>query len=213
PSRRATSSITRRVVRTSAPKPPSASDRATLNRPALAMSRTRSRGICRAASISAARSRMRGASARATSSGVPAVRAASVIMPGSAERALGLELHEALHAGAEGRPAAGHGGGLDRLQQLALGGAVLDGPAHVGDDAVLAPAKRQDPDDDHLAMLDRELLAVADRERAHRRAGGGVLRVFARQPVCPRIAVGAAALRWGLLRRALCAHRFLLSNV
>ena len=33
---------------------------------------------------------MRGASARATSSGVPAVRAASVIMPGSAERALAL---------------------------------------------------------------------------------------------------------------------------
>src|SRR2546427_5288282 len=196
PSARATSSITRRVVRMSAPRPPSASEIATLNSFALAISSTRSRGSCRAASISSARSRMRGASARATSSGLVAARAESVIMrSGSAplERALDLELHDAFHAGAEGRPAARPRRRLDRLQQLPLRGAVLDGRAHVGDDAVLSPAKRQDPDDDHLAVLDRELLAFADRQRAHRLPRGGVLRVFARQPVRPRISVRARA--------------------
>src|SRR3989441_8385366 len=171
PSARATSSITRRVVRMSAPRPPSASEIATLNSLALAMSSTGSRGSCRAASISSARSRMRGASARAMSSGLVAARAESVIMPSASaplEGALGLELHESFHAGAEGRPAARDGRRLDGLQQLTLGGAVLDGAAHVGDHTVLAPAEREDPDDDHLAVLDRELLAFADRQRAHR---------------------------------------------
>src|SRR6185295_14299336 len=105
------------------------------------------------------------------------------------------------------RPTSAHPrdrGGLHRLQQLPLGGAVLHGPAHVGDHAVLASAERQDADDDHLAMLDRELLAFADRQGAHRGAGRRVLRVLARQPLRPGITVGTAGLR--------LAHRGLLTR-
>src|SRR2546422_7696592 len=80
PSARATSSITCSVVTMSAPRPPSASGSATLNNRALAMSMTRSAGSCRAASISAARFRILGASPRATSSGVAAAGTVSVIM-------------------------------------------------------------------------------------------------------------------------------------
>src|SRR4030081_158383 len=109
------------------------------------------------------------------------------------ERALGLELHEPFYAGAQGRAAARDGRRLDRLQQLPLGGAVLDGAAHVRDDAVLAPAKRQDADDDHLAVLDGQLLAVTDGQRARLLSRGGVLGVLARQPLRPRISVRALA--------------------
>ena len=72
-----------------------------------------------------------------------------------AEDAGAVELHQGLGAGAEAGAAAGDGGGLDGLQQLALGGAVVDGPAHVGDHAVLATAEGEDPDDHHLAVLHR----------------------------------------------------------
>src|SRR5438093_5482401 len=80
PSARATSSITCSVVTMSAPRPPSASGSATLNNRALAMSMTRSAGSFRAASISAARFRILGASPRATSNGVVAADTVSVIM-------------------------------------------------------------------------------------------------------------------------------------
>src|SRR5215471_7492720 len=80
PSARAISSITWSVVRMSAPSPPSASGSATRNRRALAMSMTRSGGSWRAASISAARFRIRGASDRAISSGVATAGTGSVIM-------------------------------------------------------------------------------------------------------------------------------------
>src|SRR5262245_42481273 len=80
PSARAISSITWSVVRMSAPSPPSASGSATRNRRAFAMSMTRSEGSWRAASISAARFRIRGASDRAVSSGGVAAGTGSVIM-------------------------------------------------------------------------------------------------------------------------------------
>src|SRR5713101_5199368 len=80
PSARATSSITCSVVTMSAPSPPSASGSVTLNTRALAMSMTRSAGSFRAASISAARFRILGASPRATSNGVVAAGTVSVIM-------------------------------------------------------------------------------------------------------------------------------------
>src|SRR5262245_50054729 len=88
--------------------------------------------------------------------------------PPLAEGALPVELHERLRARAEARPPAGHGGGLDGLEQLALGRAVLDGPAHVGDHALVPPAIAQDADDHHLPILDRQLLALADRQIAER---------------------------------------------
>src|SRR5262249_31801568 len=69
-----------RVVRMSAPSPPSASGSATRNSRAPAISRTRSGGSWRAASISAARFRIRGASDRAISSGVATAGTGSVIM-------------------------------------------------------------------------------------------------------------------------------------
>src|SRR6266516_1043621 len=84
------------------------------------------------------------------------------------ERAVAIELHQRLHARAERRPAARDRGRLDRLEELPLGRAVLDGPAHVRDHAVLAAAVGEDADDHHLPMLDRELLALADRELAQR---------------------------------------------
>src|SRR5262245_29669528 len=80
PSAHATSSITCRVVRMSAPSPPSVSGSATRKRRAFAMSMTRSAGSWRAASISAARFRIRGASDRAISSGVVTAGTGSVIM-------------------------------------------------------------------------------------------------------------------------------------
>src|SRR5262245_41386194 len=78
PSARATSSITWSAVRMSAPRPPAASDTATLNRPAPAISATRSGGGWRVASISSPRARIRGARARATSSGEGAAAVSTV---------------------------------------------------------------------------------------------------------------------------------------
>src|SRR5881296_2791805 len=107
------------------------------------------------------------------------------------ERSLVVELHQRLDARAQGRPAARHRRGLDRLEQLTLGRAVLDGPAHVRHDAVLPSAVRENSDDDHLAILDRELLALADRHGAQRPASPDVVGIFLRHPVPERIAVGA----------------------
>src|SRR6185436_16201315 len=118
------------------------------------------------------------------------------------ERALVVELHQRLHARAQGRPAARYRRRLDRFEQLALGGAVLDGPAHVRDHAVLEAAIGKYPDDDHLAMLDGELLALTDRERAQRTAGPHVLRIFFRHPVPERIAVRAGGLAVDLVAHA-----------
>src|SRR5436309_1113282 len=107
------------------------------------------------------------------------------------ERSLVVELHQRLDARAQGRPAARHRRGLDRLEQLTLGRAVLDGPAHVRHDAVLPAAVRGHSGDDHLAMLDRERLALADRHGAQRPASPDVVGIFLRHPVPERIAVGA----------------------
>src|SRR5262245_19432602 len=86
PSARATSSMTFSAVMTSAPRPPSDSGSATLKSLASASSCTRSGGSCRPASISAARARMRGASARATSRGPPMARAVLVVMAATGAR-------------------------------------------------------------------------------------------------------------------------------
>src|SRR5262245_15997140 len=133
---------------------------------------------------------------------------------GFLEAAVALDLHERLDAGAQGRPTARDRGGLDRLEQLALGRAVLDGAPHVGDDAVLKASIREDADDDHLAVLDRELLALAHRQGAQRTARLDVLRIFLRDPVPERVAVRAGGLAVDLavdLLRA-SAHRGLLAS-
>src|SRR5206468_8646142 len=90
---------------------------------------------------------------------------------GFLECPVALDLHQRLYPRAEGRPTARDRGGLDRLEQLALGRAVLNGPAHVGDHALFPATEGEDPDDDHLAVLDRQLLAFADRQLAQRLSG------------------------------------------
>src|ERR1700741_1147106 len=117
-----------------------------------------------------------------------------------------IELHQRLHARAEGRPTAGHRRRLDRLEKLALRRAVLDRAAHVRHDAVLKGAIGEDADDHHLAVLDRELLALADRELAQRSSRAHVLRIFLGHPVPERIAIWTRGLPIDLV-----AHRSLLS--
>src|SRR2546422_3670278 len=123
------------------------------------------------------------------------------------EDSVAVELHQRLDAAAEGRAAARHRRGLDRLEQLALGRAVLDRSAHVGDDALVPAAIGQDADDDHLAMLDGELFAFADRQGTQRPARLDVLGIFLGHPVPEWIAVGAGGLAVDLL-----AHRTLLAR-
>src|SRR5580765_790827 len=126
-----------------------------------------------------------------TSATLPSKRIAVLQLP-RLEGARLLERHDGLHARAERRPAAGDARGLDRLEQLALGGAVLDGAAHVGDHALQAAAKREDADDDHLAVLHRQLLAFAGRQCAERLARRRELGILRGEPLGPGIAVGAA---------------------
>src|SRR5947207_10570723 len=112
-----------------------------------------------------------------------------------------VELHEGLDAGAERGPAARHRRRLHRLEQLALGRAVLDRALHVRDAAVLAPAEGEDADDDHLFVLDRQLLTFTERQLAHRLARRDVLGIFLRHPVPERVAVGAGGLPRRTFRR------------
>src|SRR5262249_13292767 len=86
------------------------------------------------------------------------------------EHALAVELHQGLRPRAEGGAAPWHGGGLDRLEQLALGRPMIDGPSHVRDYALLPAAVGEDDDVDHLAGLDGELHALAVGERGGRLA-------------------------------------------
>ncbi len=79
---------------------------------------------------------------------------------GFPEHAFLVELHQGLHPCAEGRSTAWYCGRLDGFEQLSLRGAVLDGSAHVSDHALRPAAEGQNPDDDHLAVLDREFLAL-----------------------------------------------------
>src|ERR687891_1831755 len=126
------------------------------------------------------------------------------------ERARLVELHQRLDTRAERRPASGHRGGLNRLEQLALRGAVLDRALHVRHDAFLPAAEGEDADDHHLAILDRELLALADRQLAERLARGDVFRIFPPHPVPVGVSVGAGRLAaGGLLGRGggtACGH-------
>src|SRR5207247_5456552 len=75
-----------------------------------------------------------------------------------------------------------------------------------------------------LAVLDRQRLALADRELAQRLTGGDVLGILAGHPVPERVPVGADGPPVGALRlarrldgscrlrlRTACAHRGLLS--
>src|ERR1700675_623223 len=101
--------------------------------------------------------------------GTPYLRRWAVIIALARLEGAGLvERHDGLNASAERRPAAGDARGLDGFQQLALRGPVLDGPAHVGDHALQPAAEGEDADDDHLAVLHRQLLALPGRERAER---------------------------------------------
>src|SRR5262245_14276625 len=85
------------------------------------------------------------------------------------ERALAIQPHQGLGAGGEARTAARDRRRLHRLEQLALARAVLDGALHVGDDEVLVgAAEREDRDDHHLAVLERQRLALADGEIGER---------------------------------------------
>src|SRR5438552_1133048 len=135
------------------------------------------------------------------------------------ECSLLIELHERLRAATERRPPARDRGGLDRLEQLPLGRAVLDGPAHVGDDPFLPAAEGEDPDDHHLAVLDREFLAFPDGQVAQGLPGPEVLGILLRDPVPEGVAIGASGLlrlagshrgSRGFCRRTTCAHRCLL---
>src|SRR5262245_25168984 len=74
-----------------------------------------------------------------TSATLPSNRIAASGLP-RLEGAGLLERHDPLHARAQGGAAAGNGRGLHRFEQFALGGAVLDGPPHVGDHALEAAA-------------------------------------------------------------------------
>src|SRR5262245_11691578 len=137
----------------------------------------------------------------APASTAPASAAATARSP-LPEGAVLVELHQRLHARAEGGPTPRHRRRLDGLEQLALGGAVLDGPAHVGHDALGPAAEGEDADDDHLAVLDRQLLALAGGVVADRLAKARVLRILAVEPLRPRVAVGApGGARGGLARR------------
>src|SRR5262249_39089460 len=85
---------------------------------------------------------------------------------------------------------------------------------HVRDDALLPAAEGEDADDDHLAVLDGQLLALADRQRAQGRAGADVLGILTRDPVPERVAVGTGALPVDLLRLGggrACGHCRLLT--
>src|SRR5262249_49091649 len=93
---------------------------------------------------------------------------ALLVMVGSRsplEGAVRVQSHQGAHTGREARAAAGHRRRLQGLEELALGGAVLGRPPHVGDETVLAGASEgQDADDHHLAVLDAQRLALADRQ-------------------------------------------------
>src|SRR5499426_57153 len=128
------------------------------------------------------------------------------------EHALAVELHQGLRARAEGGAAPWYGGGLDRLQQLTLGCPVVDGPPHVREHAFLPAAVGEDADDHHLAVLDGELLALADRERGERLARLDVLGILLGDPVPEGVAVGTCCLAVELLgaRAAVLCHGGLL---
>src|SRR5215468_9449685 len=128
------------------------------------------------------------------------------------EHALAVELHQGLRTRAEGGAAPWHGGGLDRLEQLTLGRPVVDGPSHVREHAFLPAAVGEDADDDHLAVLDGELLALADGERRERLPRLDVLGILLGNPVPEGIAVGACCLAVELLgpRAAVLCHGGLL---
>src|SRR5262245_27056786 len=78
-----------------------------------------------------------------TSATLPSNRIAASLLP-RLEGAGLLERHDPLHARAQRRPAAGNGRGLHGFEELALGGAVLDGPAHVGHHTLEAAPEGED---------------------------------------------------------------------
>src|SRR5262245_37702515 len=102
PSARAISSITRRVVRMSAPWPPSSRETPTLKSPASAISSTRSLGSWRAASISSARARSFGASARAISSGLVTADEVGVVVAAMAGPSCSRPRHGVKRRASEG---------------------------------------------------------------------------------------------------------------
>src|SRR5215510_8261271 len=129
------------------------------------------------------------------------------------EGPLGVELHKRAHPGGKRRAATRHRGGLHGLEQLAFGRTMLNGPTHVGQHPLLASAaKGQDTDDDHLPILDRQCLALPDREFGEGYPGLGVFWVLPRYPLPVGIAVGTGLLCQRFIRAALLfAHEILRS--
>jgi hypothetical protein len=79
------------------------------------------------------------------------------------ESPIGVELHQGPYPRAECRATTGDGGRLDGFEEFAFGCAVLNRPPHVREDAILTPTTiRQDTDDHHFAILDRQCFALTD---------------------------------------------------
>src|SRR5262245_48778000 len=90
------------------------------------------------------------------------------------ERSLGVEMHERTRPGGKRRATAWHCGRLYGFEQLAVGRPMLTGPPQVGQHPLLADtAKGQDADNDHFPILDRQCLALPDREFREGDAGPG----------------------------------------
>ena len=73
---------------------------------------------------------------------------------GRREGAVLFQRLECPNAHTVGDATARDGGGFDRLEQFLLGGAVVDGPAHVGGYAILEAPRRQDPQHDQFLHFD-----------------------------------------------------------
>jgi hypothetical protein len=89
-----------------------------------------------------------------------------------------------------GDAASRDGRGFDGLEELVLGGAVVQGAAHVGLHPILQPAGRQDPQHNQFLHFDRQCALLAHTQAPDFRPGGGVRWVELRGPVHLAIAIG-----------------------
>src|SRR4029453_3562776 len=126
---------------------------------------------------------------------------------------LGVEPQERAPPCGKRRATTRHRGGLHGLEQLAFGRTMLNSPTHVGQHPLLAgAAEGQDTDDDHLPILDRQCLALPDREFGEGYPSLGVFWVLPRHPLPVGIAVGTGLLCQRFVGAAmLFAHEILRS--
>ena len=82
------------------------------------------------------------------------------------------------------------GRGFDGLEQFLLGGAVVDGAAHVGLHPILQAPGRQDPQHNQFLHFDGQRPVLAHTQAPDFRPGGGVGRVQLRGPVHLTVAIG-----------------------